>query len=84
MADDDIIIRIRAEDGTERAFRDVNGRLRDMRGRFVSESAAMSGAARGFAAAAGKMAGSLWPVVTAAVPAAAALGPLTAASAAAP
>ena len=83
MADDDIIIRIRAEDGTERAFRDVNGRLRDMRGRFVSESAAMSGAANGLAAAAKRAAGSLWPIAAAAVPVAAALVPLTAASAAA-
>ncbi|CAM5251141.1 hypothetical protein SGLAM104S_01638 [Streptomyces glaucescens] len=45
MAGDDVTITIRADDGQAvRAFRDVNGRLRDMRGRFVSEGAAMSGA----------------------------------------
>ena len=74
MAGDDVTITIRANNGDAiRAFRDVNGRLRDMRGRFVSESGIMSGAMRQLSTSIG----SLLPVTTAAVPAAAALGVAT-------
>lgn len=45
---DEVEIVIRASDRTERAFRDAQGRLRDLRGRFVAESSVMSQAAEGF------------------------------------
>ncbi|CAM5346439.1 hypothetical protein [Streptomyces aurantiogriseus] len=71
MAGDDVTITIRADSGQAvRAFRDVNGQLRDMRGRFVSEGSIMSGAMRRVAGSIG----SLVPVATAAVPVTAALG----------
>lgn len=71
---DDVTIVIRADSGDAvRAFRDVDGRLRDMRGRFVSESSIMSGAMRKLSGSIG----SLVPVATAAVPVAAALGVAT-------
>jgi hypothetical protein len=74
MAGDDVTIVIRADSGDAvRAFRDVDGRLRDMRGRFVSESSIMSGAMRKLSGSIG----SLIPVATAAVPLAAALGAAT-------
>lgn len=71
MAGDDVDIYIRGHNGDAvRVFRDTNGHLRDMRGRFVSESALMSGAMNKVT----KSIGSLLPVATAAVPVAAALG----------
>ena len=45
MAGDDVTIVITAQNGQAiRAFRDTSGHLRDMRGRFVAEGNAMSGA----------------------------------------
>jgi hypothetical protein len=75
VAGDDVTITIRADSGdVVRAFRDVEGRLRDTRGRFVSEGSIMS---RAMSQLSGSI-GSLIPVATAAVPAAAALGLATA------
>jgi hypothetical protein len=71
VAGDDVTITIRANNGQAvRAFRDVNGHLRDMRGRFVSESSIMSAAMNRVS----KSVGSLIPVAAAAVPVTAALG----------
>ncbi|MET7651550.1 hypothetical protein [Streptomyces sp. NPDC005486] len=43
MAGDDVTITVRADNGDViRAFRDTEGRLRDMRGRFVTEGSLMS------------------------------------------
>lgn len=44
MADNDVEIRIRVSDGTAAGFRDVNGRVRDMRGRFATEGDASGNA----------------------------------------
>lgn len=45
MADNDVEIRVRVRDQTQAGFRDVNGRLRNMRGQFAAEGDA---AGRGF------------------------------------
>ncbi|MFE1205638.1 phage tail protein [Streptomyces sp. NPDC058762] len=77
MAGDDVTITIRADSGDAvRAFRDVNGQLRDMRGRFVSEGSTMSTSMNRLAGAIGGVKGSLIPLATAAVPLAAALTPV--------
>lgn len=77
MAGDDVTITIRANNGDAmRAFRDVNGQLRDMRGRFVSEGSTMSSAMNRVTAAVGGVKGALIPLATAAVPLGAALAPI--------
>ncbi|WP_333743838.1 phage tail protein [Streptomyces ardesiacus] len=77
MAGDDVTITIRADSGDAvRAFRDVNGQLRDMRGRFVSEGSIMSTSMNRLAGAIGGVRGSIIPLATAAVPLAAALTPI--------
>ncbi|MFF6781452.1 phage tail protein [Streptomyces sp. NPDC012510] len=69
MAGDDVTITIRANNGDAiRAFRDVNGHLRDMRGRFVSEGNAMSGAMGRVSSSIAGVKGVLIPLATAAVP----------------
>lgn len=74
MAGDAVIINVIASNGQAvRAFRDTEGRLRDMRGRFVTESSIMSGAMDKV----GKSIGSLIPIATAAIPVTAALGAAT-------
>jgi hypothetical protein len=79
VAGDDVTITIRADGGQAvRAFRDVNGQLRDMRGRFVSEGATMSDAMRRVTASIGGVRGSLIPLAAAATPLAAALAPIAA------
>ncbi|MFF5009645.1 phage tail protein [Streptomyces phaeochromogenes] len=61
-----------------RAFRDVNGHLRDMRGRFVAEGNQMSGAMNRVAASLGGVKGSIVPLAAAAAPLAAAFVPIAA------
>src|SRR5688500_14480514 len=79
MAGDDVTIVITANSGQAvRAFRDVNGQLRDMRGRFVAEGNAMSGAMNRVAASIGGVRGSIIPLTAAAAPLAAALAPIAA------
>ncbi|MCZ4602911.1 phage tail protein [Streptomyces sp. Lzd4kr] len=79
MAGDDVTITIRANNGDAvRAFRDINGRLRDTRGRFVSDGAAMTGAMNRVAASIGGVRGSIIPLAAAAVPLAAAFAPIAA------
>lgn len=74
MAGNDVDIYIRGHNGQAiRVIRDTEGRLHDMRGRFVSESALMSGAMNKV----GKSIGSLIPIATAAIPVTAALGAAT-------
>lgn len=74
---DDVTIVVRADNGQAiRAFRDVNGQLRDMSGRFVSEGNTMSGAMNRVSASIGGVKGSLVPLAAAAVPLAAALAPV--------
>src|SRR5512139_3175577 len=69
MAGDDVTITIRADSGDAiRAFRDVNGHLRDMRGRFVSESSIMSRSMTQFGRSVGNIKGYLIPLATAAAP----------------
>jgi hypothetical protein len=77
MAGDDVTIIIRADSGDAvRAFRDVDGRLRDMRGRFVSEGAIMTSSMNRLSGAIGGVRGSIIPLAAAAVPLAAALAPV--------
>lgn len=77
MAGDDVTITIRADSGDViRAFRDVDGRLRDMRGRFITEGSAMTGSMNRLSAAIGGVKGSLIPLASAATPLAAALAPI--------
>lgn len=77
MAGDDVTIVITAHNGDAiRAFRDTEGRLRDMRGRFIAEGHQMSGAMNRVAASIGGVRGSLIPLATAAVPLGAALAPI--------
>ncbi|MDX3643094.1 phage tail protein [Streptomyces sp. MB09-02B] len=84
MAGDDVTITIRADNGDViRAFRDVNGHLRDMRGRFVSEGSVMSRSMNQLTASIRGARSALIPLATAAVPLAAALGPVAVKSAAA-
>ncbi|MFI9154483.1 phage tail protein [Streptomyces sp. NPDC053367] len=84
MAGDDVTITIRADSGDAvRAFRDVDGRLRDMRGRFVSESAIMSGSMNRLSSSITGVRGSIIPLAAAAVPLAAAMAPVAAKSLAA-
>lgn len=84
MAGDDVTITIRADNGDAiRAFRDVNGHLRDMRGRFVSEGSVMSRSMGQLTASIRGARSALIPLATAAVPLAAALGPVAVKSAAA-
>lgn len=74
MAGNDVDIYIRGHNGQAvRVMRDTSGHLRDMRGRFVSESDLMSGAMKKVT----KSIGSLLPVATAAIPVTAALGAAT-------
>jgi hypothetical protein len=84
MAGDDVTITIRADSGDAvRAFRDVDGRLRDMRGRFVSEGAIMSGSMNRLSASISGVRGSIIPLAAAAVPLAAAMAPVAVKAAAA-
>jgi hypothetical protein len=77
MAGDDVIIIIRADNGQAvRAIRDTEGRLRDMRGRFVSEGSIMSGAMNRLAGSIGGVKGSIIPLAAAAAPLAAAFAPI--------
>lgn len=79
MAGDDVIIIIRADNGQAvRAMRDTEGRLRDMRGRFVSEGSIMSGAMDKVTKSVGNLKAYLIPLATAAVPVAAAFAPIAA------
>ncbi|MEV4864270.1 phage tail protein [Streptomyces ossamyceticus] len=57
-------------DGSQatRTFRDVNGQLRDMRGRFAAEGGAMSSAMNRVSSSIGGVKGALIPLATAAVP----------------
>jgi hypothetical protein len=74
---DDVIITIRADNGDViRAFRDVDGRLRDLRGRFITEGTVMTGSMNRLSASIGGVKGSLIPLATAAVPLGAALAPI--------
>lgn len=77
MAGDDVIIIIRGENGQAvRAMRDTEGRLRDMRGRFVSEGSIMSGAMDRVTRSLGGVKGSIVPLAAAAAPLAAAFAPI--------
>lgn len=79
MAGDDVTIVITANNGQAiRAFRDVNGQLRDMSGRFVSEGNTMSGAMNRVSSSIMGVRGSIIPLAAAAVPLAAALAPVAA------
>lgn len=79
MAGDDVTIVITAQNGQAvRAFRDTEGRLRDMRGRFITEGAQMTGAMNRVATSIGGVKGSLIPLAAAAVPVAAAFAPIAA------
>lgn len=78
MAGDDVIIVIRADNGQAvRAMRDTQGRLRDMRGRFIAEGRTMSGSMDGVTRSIGRVKGSLIPLATAGVPVLAKLGAST-------
>ncbi|MFF7763127.1 hypothetical protein [Streptomyces griseorubiginosus] len=75
MSGDDVTITIRANNNDAvRAFRDTQGHLRDMRGRFVSESRIMSGALDGVTQSAGGAAGGLMTLKGAAIGLGAAAG----------
>lgn len=75
MAGDDVTITIRANNGDAiRAFRDVNGQLRDMRGRFVSDSSVMTRSMNQLGKSVGNLKGYLIPLATAGVPVIASLG----------
>ncbi|MEV7140770.1 phage tail protein [Streptomyces tauricus] len=79
MAGDDVTIVITAQNGQAvRAFRDTEGRLRDMRGRFITEGNQMTGAMNRVATSIGGVKGSLIPLAAAAVPVAAAFAPIAA------
>jgi hypothetical protein len=71
---DDVTITVRVNDQTGPAFRDINGRLRDMRGRFVSEGAAMQRSANGLSSALDGVGGSFGSLKGHAIGAAAVLG----------
>lgn len=78
MAGDDVTITIRANNGDAvRAFRDTQGHLRDMRGRFVSEGRIISGSLDGVTKSIHKVRGSIIPLATAGVPVMAALSAAT-------
>lgn len=75
MAGDDVTITIRANNGDAiRAFRDVNGQLRDMRGRFVSDSSIMTRSMNQLGKSIGSLKGYLIPLAAAGVPVIASLG----------
>lgn len=79
MAGNDVEITIRGSNGQAiRVIRDTEGRLRDMRGRFVSESALMSGAMDRVTKSIGGVKGSIIPLAAAAAPLAAAFAPIAA------
>jgi hypothetical protein len=74
-----VTITIRANNGQAvRALRDTEGRLRDMRGRFVSEGAIMTRSMNQVGASIGNLKAYLIPLATAAVPVAAAFAPIAA------
>ncbi|MGA6223464.1 phage tail protein [Streptomyces umbrinus] len=83
---DDVTIVITAQNGQAiRAFRDTSGQLRDMRGRFVAEGQAMSGAmnrvsrsADGAKTSVSALKGSIIPLAAAAAPLAASFAPIAA------
>lgn len=69
MAGDDVTITIRADNGDAiRAFRDAQGRLRDMSGRFIAEGNRMSGAMNKVGVSFRGLKGYLIPLATAATP----------------
>ncbi|MFD5631581.1 phage tail protein [Streptomyces sp. NPDC127072] len=76
MSGDDVQITIRVDDRTAAGFRAVDGRLRDMRGRFVSEGALMSGSMNRLSSSISGVKGSIIPLAAAAVPLAAAFAPV--------
>lgn len=76
---DAVTITIRADNGQAvRAFRDVNGQLRDMRGRFAAEGSIMSRSMRQVSDSLGGVTGSIIPLAAAAAPLAAAMVPIAA------
>jgi hypothetical protein len=84
VAGDDVTITIAANNGQAiRAFRDTQGHLRDMRGRFVTEGAAMSGSMNRLTASIGGVRAAIIPLAAAAVPLAAAMAPVAVKAAAA-
>jgi hypothetical protein len=86
VAGDDVTIVITAQNGQAiRAFRDTSGHLRDMRGRFVAEGQAMSGAMNrvsrstdGAKTSMAALKGSIIPLAAAAAPLAASFAPIAA------
>lgn len=86
MAGDDVTIVITAQNGQAiRAMRDTSGQLRDMRGRFVAEGAAMSqsmnrvsGSAAEVKTSLTALKGSIVPLAAAVVPLAASFAPIAA------
>ena len=75
MAGDDVTITVRANNGDAiRAFRDVNGQLRDMRGRFVSDSSIMTRSMNQIGKSVGNLKAYLIPLASAGVPVIASLG----------
>ena len=86
MAGDDVTIVITAQNGQAvRAMRDTSGHLRDMRGRFVAEGQAMSGAMNrvssstdGAKTSMAALKGSIIPLAAAAAPLAASFVPIAA------
>lgn len=75
--DDSVDIYIRGHNGQAiRVMRDTEGRLRDMRGRFVTESSLMSGAMDRVTRSLGGVKGSIVPLAAAAAPLAAAFAPI--------
>jgi hypothetical protein len=73
---DDVTITVRVDDRTAAGFRDVNGRLRDMRGRFAATAGDMQRSGNGLTGALMDVRASLLSLAPAAVPVAASLAPI--------
>ncbi|MEU3851715.1 hypothetical protein [Streptomyces sp. NPDC029554] len=71
---DDVTITVRVNDQTARGFRDVNGRLRDMNGRFAAAAADMQRSAGGLTASLGEAGNGFGALKGHAMGAAAAIG----------
>jgi hypothetical protein len=73
---DDVTITVRVDDRTAAGFRDVDGRLRDMRGRFASTAGDMQRSGNGLTGALMDVRASLLSLAPAAIPVAASLAPI--------
>jgi hypothetical protein len=75
---DDVTITVRVNDDTASGFRDVNGRLRDMRGRFAGTAGDVNRSSSVITRALGDVRASMLNLAPAAVPVAASLAPIVA------